>query len=113
MEDAICTLLDDLQAENVVRIDLRSRSALADFLVIASGQSQRQLAAMAERLAVMLKERGVRPVIEGEGGAEWLLIDAGDVIVHLFRPELRAFYDLERMWAVPAAADTPDKVLGA
>ena len=98
-------MLDDLKAENVVVLTLAGRTALADFMVVASGTSQRHLSAMAERLIEMLKEHGVRPSVEGLGRAEWVLIDAGDVIIQLFRPELRAFYDLERMWGETPAED--------
>ena len=92
--------LDDDQAQEVVTIDLEGKSSIADHMVIASGRSTRQVAAMAQKLAEKVKQEGFGPVkLEGLPAADWVLIDAGDVIVHLFRPEVRSFYNLERMWA--------------
>ena len=97
----IVTSLDDDKAENVVTIDLEGRSALCDAAVIASGRSSRHVAAMADHLARRLKEGGygTRP-ISGATAGDWVLVDAGDVIVHIFRPEVREYYDLEGMWNV-------------
>lgn len=97
----ILASLDDDKAENVVTIDLEGRTALCDAAVIASGRSSRHVGAMAEHLARRLKEAGygTRPV-SGQGQGDWVLVDAGDVIVHLFRPEVRDYYDLEGMWSV-------------
>ncbi len=97
----ILVSLDDDKAENIVTIDLEGRSALCDAAVIASGRSSRHVGAMAEHLARKLKEGGygTRPV-SGQGQGDWVLVDAGDVIVHLFRPEVREYYDLEGMWSV-------------
>jgi ribosome-associated protein len=92
--------LDDDQAVEVVSIPLAGKSNIADHMVIASGRSTRQVASMAVKLADKIKERfGKSPRIEGLPAADWVLIDADDVIVHLFRPEVRNFYNLERMWA--------------
>ncbi len=92
--------LDDDQAQEVVSIPLEGKSSIADHMVIASGRSTRQVAAMAQKLAEKIKHAGFGPVrIEGLPAADWVLIDAGDVVVHLFRPEVRSFYNLERMWA--------------
>ena len=93
--------LDDDKAENIVTIDLEGRSALCDAAVIASGRSSRHVAAMADHLARRLKESGygTRPV-NGAAQGDWALVDAGDVIVHIFRPEVREYYDLEGMWSV-------------
>jgi ribosome-associated protein len=92
--------LDDDQAQDVVSIPLEGKSSIADHMVIASGRSTRQVAAMAQKLAERVKEKGFGPVkIEGLPAADWVLIDAGDVVVHLFRPEVRSFYNLERMWS--------------
>ena len=92
--------LDDDQAVEVVSIPLAGKSNIADHMVIASGRSTRQVASMATKLAEKVKERvGRSPRIEGLPAADWVLIDAEDVIVHLFRPEVRSFYNLERMWA--------------
>ncbi len=101
--------LDDDQAVEVVSIPLAGKSNIADHMVIASGRSTRQVAAMATKLAERIKtEFGTSARIEGLPAADWVLIDADDVIVHLFRPEVRSFYNLERMWsfgeAPPAAA---------
>jgi ribosome-associated protein len=92
--------LDDDQALEIVSIPLTGKSNIADHMVIASGRSTRQVASMANKLADRIKEaRGRAPRIEGLPTADWVLIDADDVIVHLFRPEVRTFYNLERMWA--------------
>jgi ribosome-associated protein len=97
----ILTSLDDDKAENIVTIDLEGRTSLCDAAVIASGRSSRHVSAMAEHLARRLKEGGygTRP-ISGQVQGDWVLVDAGDVIVHLFRPEVRDYYDLEGMWSV-------------
>ncbi|MDP3676460.1 MAG: ribosome silencing factor [Novosphingobium sp.] len=105
----VLTSLDDDQAQEVVSIPLEGKSSIADHMVIASGRSTRQVAAMAQKLAERIKHAGMGPVrLEGLPAADWVLIDAGDVVVHLFRPEVRSFYNLERMWAFgdapPAAA---------
>ena len=92
--------LDDDQAQEVVSIPLEGKSSIADFMVIASGRSTRQVASMAQKLAERIKHGGFgHSRIEGLPAADWVLIDAGDVVVHLFRPEVRSFYNLERMWA--------------
>jgi len=91
--------LDEDQAQDLVSIPLEGKSSIADFMVIASGRSTRQVAAMATKLGERLKKEGHgSPRIEGLPAADWVLIDAGDVVVHLFRPEVRSFYNLERMW---------------
>jgi ribosome-associated protein len=97
----ILTSLDDDKAENVITINLEGRSALCDAAVIASGRSSRHVSAIAEHLARRLKDGGygTRP-INGQAQGDWVLVDAGDVIVHLFRPEVRDYYDLEGMWSV-------------
>jgi ribosome-associated protein len=92
--------LDDDQAVETVSIPLAGKSTIADYMVIASGRSSRQVSSMASKLAEKVKaQTGQSPKIEGLAAADWVLIDAGDVIVHLFRPEVRSFYNLERMWA--------------
>ena len=95
--------LDDDKAEDVVTVDLRGKSAIADHMVIASGRSARQVAAIADKLAERLKAATGRRV-RSEGGSvgDWVLIDCGDVVVHVFRPEVRSFYQLEKMWMDPA-----------
>ena len=100
LHDLILRSLDDDQAQDLVSIPLEGKSSIADHMVIASGRSTRQVAAMAQKLAERLKHAGHgSPRIEGLPAADWVLIDAGDVVVHLFRPEVRSFYNLERMWA--------------
>jgi ribosome-associated protein len=102
---SVVTSLEDDKGEDIIVIDLRGRSSMADHMVIATGNSSRQLAAMAEHLAVKLKARRLRVAIEGLTQADWVLLDAGDVVVHLFRPEVRSYYNLERMWtSVPTPA---------
>lgn len=92
--------LDEEKAEQVLTIDLEGKSDVADALVIASGRSQRHVAALADKISRSLKESGLEGVkIEGLPSADWVLLDAGDLIVHLFRPEVREFYNLERIWA--------------
>ncbi len=91
--------LDDDQAQEIVSIPLEGKSNIADFMVVASGRSSRQVASMAQKLAERIKKTGRNARIEGLPSADWVLIDAEDVIVHLFRPEVRSFYNLERMWA--------------
>ncbi|RAP40553.1 ribosome silencing factor [Rhodovulum viride] len=102
--DRILASLDDDKAEDVVRIDLRGKSSVADYMVICSGRSTRQVSAIAEKLKDRLKEDlGRSCKIEGKDQGDWVLIDVGDVIVHVFRPEVREFYQLEKMW-MPAGA---------
>ncbi|WP_392663406.1 ribosome silencing factor [Amaricoccus sp. B4] len=98
--------LDDDKAEDVTTIPLAGKSEMADHMVIATGRSSRQVSAIAEKLAERLKqEHGVTVRTEGKEAGDWVLIDAGDVIVHLFRPEVRDFYQLEKMWQPPKSAD--------
>jgi len=97
--------LDDGKAEDVVTIDLNGKSDLADAMVIASGRSQRHVGAIADKIIRQLKEAGLgRARTEGQPACDWVLIDAEDVIVHLFRPEVRLFYNLERVWSEAARA---------
>ncbi len=105
--------LDDDQAVEVISIPLAGKSSIADHMVIASGRSTRQVASMATKLAQRIKDRvGRSPRIEGLPAADWVLIDADDVIVHLFRPEVRSFYNLERMWAFGDEARPPSAAAG-
>jgi ribosome-associated protein len=96
----VLTQLDDDQAQDIVSIPLAGKSSMSDHMVIASGRSTRQVASMAQKLAETIKQAGFGNArIEGLPAADWVLIDAGDVVVHLFRPEVRSFYNLERMWS--------------
>jgi ribosome-associated protein len=108
--DAILVSLDDDKAEEVVQIDLSNRSAMADHMVVASGRSSRQVAAIAEKLLERLKDKfRLTARVEGKETGDWVLIDTGDVVVHVFRPEVRAFYQLEKMWQVtPASGPEPN-----
>lgn len=97
--NTVLSSLDDSKAEDIVSIDITGKSALADFMVVASGRSQRHVAAIAERLAKDIEEAGGRVAnVEGLPHADWVLIDTADVIIHIFRPEVRSFYNIEKMW---------------
>ena len=95
----IIDALEDAKADNIVSIDLAGKTSLGDTMIVASGRSQRHVGAIADRLIERLKDGGVRDTrVEGMPLCDWVLIDAGDVIVHIFRPEAREFYNLEKMW---------------
>jgi ribosome-associated protein len=97
-------ILEDGKAEDVVVIELGGKSSIADHMIIATGRSARQVVALAERLAAALREAGHgRPAVEGLRLGDWVLIDAGDLIVHVFRPEVRGYYNLEKMWGADLA----------
>ncbi len=107
-------MLDDNKAEDITVIDLRGRSDIADYMVIASGRSTRHVGAIADHIVRRLKEEKLgRVLAEGSGSCDWVLIDAGDVIVHLFRPEVREFYELEKMWAPVEKASAGARALHA
>ncbi len=95
----VLSSLDDDKAEQVVQIDLRGQTEIGDHMVVASGRSTRQVAAMSEKLIDRIKQEfGFTAKVEGKEAGDWVLIDTGDVIVHIFRPEVRDFYQLEKMW---------------
>jgi ribosome-associated protein len=95
----ILSRLEDMKAEETVTIDLRGKSAFSDYMVVTTGRSNRHVGAVAENVAKGLKEAGLKSVhLEGLPNCDWVLIDCGDVIVHVFRPEVREFYNLERLW---------------
>ncbi|MEQ9639631.1 MAG: ribosome silencing factor [Alphaproteobacteria bacterium] len=101
LQTLILKSLDDDKAEDVVHIDLEGKTSIADAMIIASGRSTRQVAAIADHLVRKIKEAGYGAAkVEGLPQADWVLIDAGDVIVHVFRPDVRDFYNLEKMWSV-------------
>jgi len=101
LESLVLTRLDDDKAQDVVSIDLKDKSSVADRMIVASGRSHRHVGAMADHLLRALKDAGHgRARVEGLPHCDWVLIDAGDVIVHLFRPEVRAFYNIEKIWSV-------------
>jgi ribosome-associated protein len=94
--------LEDMKAEDTLTIDLRNKSSIADYMVVSTGTSNRHVGSVADRVVKGLDEAGVSGVrVEGVPQCDWVLIDAGDVIVHVFRPEVRAFYNLEKMWTAP------------
>jgi len=98
--DTVLKSLDDSKAEQAATISLKGKSSIGDYMIVASGRSQRHVGAVATRLLGDLKQAGFgRMRAEGMPGGDWVLIDAGDVIVHIFRPEVRAFYNLEKMWS--------------
>ncbi len=102
---SILKTLDEDKAEDIVQIDLRGKTAIGDYMVICSGRSTRQVSSIAEKLAQHIKDEFARvPKVEGKDIGDWVLIDTGDVIVHVFRPEVREFYQLEKMWL---GGDTP------
>jgi ribosome-associated protein len=102
--DVVLDTLDDAKAEQVVTIDIKGKTSIGDQMVVASGRSQRHVGAVADHLIRKLKDEGFgRARVEGLPHCDWVLIDAGDVIVHIFRPEVREFYNLEKMWS----ADRP------
>lgn len=104
----IMAWLDDAKAEDIVTIDLEGKSSLGDYMVIATGRTDRHVGAIADQLAQKLKEDGLSRVrVEGQPQCDWVLIDAGDIIVHVFRPEVREFYNLEKLWTPDRTPDTP------
>lgn len=95
----ILSRLDDMKAEDTITIDLRGKSSITDYMVVTTGRVNRHVGAIAENVAKGLKEVGIEaPHVEGLANSDWVLIDSGDVIVHVFRPEVREFYNLEKMW---------------
>ena len=107
MIDVVLKSLDDAKAEQTVAIDITGKSSLADHMVVTSGRSHRHVGAVADQVEKALREAGFgRPRVEGLPHCDWVLVDGGDVIVHIFRPEVREFYNIEKMWAVDFAADT-------
>jgi ribosome-associated protein len=106
MIDVVLNCLDDAKAENIIAVDLEGKSSLADHMVVASGRSQRHVGAVADQLIQALRDAGFdKPRVEGLPHCDWVLVDAGDVIVHVFRPEVREFYNIEKMWQADFAAD--------
>lgn len=106
---AIIETLEDDKAEELIVIDLEGKSSIADQMIIASGRSQRHVAALADHVMRRLKEGGLGRVrVEGLPNADWVLIDTGDVVIHIFRPEVRAFYNLERIWGTDATGHRAD-----
>ena len=106
MIDVILDCLDDAKAEETVAVDITGKSSLADHMVVTSGRSQRHVGAVADQVINALRDNGFgKPRVEGLPHCDWVLVDAGDVIVHIFRPEVREFYNIEKMWQADFAAD--------
>lgn len=98
--------LDADKAEDINTIDLRGQTSIADYMIVASGRSSRQVGALAEKLCDRLKASGCKNIrIEGKANCDWVVVDAGDIIIHLFRPEVRDFYNIERMWSLQQAPE--------
>lgn len=106
LEQAILNKLDEDKAQDIVLIDLRGKSPMSDAMIVASGRSHRHVGALADHLLRLLKDHGLgKAKVEGLPHCDWVLVDGGDVIVHIFRPEVREFYNLEKMWQADFAAD--------
>ena len=106
MIDIVLQSLEDAKAEETVAIDIAGKSSLADHMVVTSGRSNRHVSAVADQVVKALRDNGFgKPRIEGLPHADWVLVDGGDVIVHIFRPEVREFYNIEKMWQADFAAD--------
>lgn len=104
LRDLAVAVLEDAKAQDIQVIDLSERSSFADYMVIASGTSSRQVKAMADRLVQRVKSLGTKPLgVEGAEDAQWVLVDLADVVVHVMQPQTRAFYNLEKLWAAPPA----------
>nr|WP_017196194.1 ribosome silencing factor [Bartonella birtlesii] len=111
--EIILKSLEDTKAEDIVSIDIQGRSSLADYMVIASANSQRHVSAVADHLLCAWKDNGYGFAnVEGLAGGDWVLIDTGDIIVHIFRPEIRLFYNLEKMWQTPDFNNTKPLLFG-
>ncbi len=105
--EALCKklakVIDVNKGEDIVTLNLRDKCSFADFMIVASGRAPRHVAALADYVADALKKDGIPPLsIEGKDSGDWVLIDAGDIVIHIFRPEIRQFYNIEKMWAIPA-----------
>lgn len=99
VSEAILKMLDDDQAQDILCIDLVGKSSVADIMIIASGKNQRHVGAVAEHIVTMLKDMGLgKAKVEGLPNADWVLIDSGDVVTHIFKPDVREFYSIERIW---------------
>jgi len=102
LSDIVLNVLDEHSAQDTITIDIKGKSSVADLMIITCGRSNRHVGALADYVVKALKEDGHRPLgVEGQTGNDWVLIDMGDVIVHIFRPEVRAFYNIEKIWSVP------------
>jgi ribosome-associated protein len=102
LSDFLQHVLDENSAQDVIEIDIRGKSSVADFMLVASGRSNRHVSALSDYVLRALKEEGYKDIgVEGQDGNDWVLVDVGDVILHIFRPEVRVFYNIEKIWSVP------------
>ncbi len=110
LRQRVLAALDDLKARDVVEIDVRGKTSIADLLIIASGTSSRHVKSIADEVVRFAKQAGVLPLgVEGQSEAEWVLVDLGDIIVHVMLPRIREFYGLERLWSVGDGGEAPDE----
>jgi ribosome-associated protein len=106
--ELILASLEDSKAEDIVTINIAGKSALGDYMIVVTGRSNRHVVAICEHLVTDLKDEGLgSPRVEGQESGDWVLIDTGDIIVHVFRPEIREFYNIEKMWAAPDIDEGP------
>ena len=104
LKDLVCEALDELKGRDQVVLDVRGMTGVTDYMVVCSGTSNRHVKSLADNVEKEAKEHGVRPLgVEGHQSNDWVLVDFGDVVVHVMLPEARSFYDIERLWSVPAA----------
>ncbi|WP_233345345.1 ribosome silencing factor [Litorimonas taeanensis] len=102
LSDFLQHVLDENSAQDVIEIDIRGKSSVADYMLVASGRSNRHVSALSDYVLRALKEEGYKDIgVEGQEGCDWVLVDVGDVILHIFRPEVRVFYNIEKIWSVP------------
>ncbi len=102
LSDFLQHVLDENSAQDIIEIDIRGKSSIADYMIVASGRSNRHVSALSDYVLRALKEEGFKDIgVEGQEGNDWVLVDIGDVILHIFRPEVRVFYNIEKIWSVP------------
>ncbi|MDG1522529.1 MAG: ribosome silencing factor [Hellea sp.] len=111
LANLILDVLDEHSAQDIIEIDIRGKSSISDYMIVASGRSNRHVGALSDYLIKSLKNIGKKNIgIEGLKSCDWVLIDVGDVIVHLFRPEVRAFYNIEKIWSMPSPMNIDEKI---
>ena len=111
LANLILDVLDEHSAQDIIEIDIRGKSSISDYMIVASGRSNRHVGALSDYLIKSLKNIGKKNIgIEGLKSCDWVLIDVGDVIVHLFRPEVRAFYNIEKIWSMPSPLNLDEKI---
>lgn len=111
LANLILDVLDEHSAQDIIEIDIRGKSSISDYMIVTSGRSNRHVGALSDYLIKSLKNIGKKNIgIEGLKSCDWVLIDVGDVIVHLFRPEVRAFYNIEKIWSMPSPLNLNEKI---